>query len=72
MSQNSILNEATMYCRKTGLALSTLAVRVLGNSRYFDRLQRRVAKEESDAQKLREFMRANPPASEHPQNEDAA
>lgn len=63
-----LLDEAEHYCAATGIALSTLGVRVLGNSRYFDRLKRRIVRDHEDAAKLRDFMARNPPTN----SEDAA
>lgn len=57
---SNIVDEAQEYCRKTGISLATLAVRALGNSRFFGRHERRMEKIEEDSQRLRAFMAANP------------
>lgn len=64
MNQTDILSRATTYCEAAGISLSTLGVRALGNSRYFDRLQRRIDKTEQDEQKLAAFMAKNPPQTQ--------
>lgn len=48
------------YCHAAGISPSTLGVRVLGNSRFFDRLGRRIKKTESDLAKVLAYMAANP------------
>lgn len=65
MQDTSIIDEVTAYCARANIQPSTLAVRVLGNSRFFDRMRRRVDKAQADAQKLRAYMAANP-APEQP------
>lgn len=61
-----IIDEIQAYCEAAGISPSTLGVRALGNSRYFDRLQRRIEKTAEDADRLRAYMAENPP------KEDAA
>lgn len=61
MRQDTIITEVEDYCRKAGISPSTLTVRVLGNSRFLERMRRRLDKAEEDAQKLRRFMQQNPP-----------
>lgn len=61
MKQSDLLSEVRAYCEEVGISPSTLGVRALGNSRYFDRLERRIEKAEEDAQKLRAFMAEHPP-----------
>lgn len=61
MQQTSIIEEVTHYCACAGIQPATLAVRVLGNSRFFDRLKRRQEKAAQDAERLRAYMAANPP-----------
>jgi hypothetical protein len=61
MEHKSLLTEITEYCEAAGIQPSTLGVRVLGNSRFLDRLTRKLGKIEEDEQKLRAFMAANPP-----------
>lgn len=64
MKHTSILDEVNAYCARAGIQPSTLAVRALGNSRFFDRMQRRVEKAEADAEKLRAYMAENPPRAD--------
>ena len=61
MQQANIIDEVNDYCARAGIQPSTLAVRVLGNSRFFDRMRRRLDKAEADADKLRAYMAQNPP-----------
>lgn len=61
MQQTSIIDEVNDYCARAGIQPSTLAVRVLGNSRFFGRLERRLEKAAQDADSLRAYMAANPP-----------
>lgn len=56
-----IITEVEDYCRKAGISPSTLTVRVLGNSRFLERIKRKLEKADKDAQKLRAFMQQNPP-----------
>lgn len=63
MLTRTLTEEIEDYCRRAGLSPSTLCVKVLGNSRYFDRLKRRGQRLEAEAEKLRAFMAANPPSS---------
>jgi hypothetical protein len=60
MSKPNIITEAERYCETAQISLSTLALRVLNNSRYFDRLVRRAEKEREDAARLRSYMEENP------------
>ena len=56
-----IIEEIQAYCEAAGISPSTLGVRALGNSRYFDRLKRRLDKTAEDADRLRTYMAENPP-----------
>ena len=56
-----IITKVKEYCDKANIKPSTLCVRVLGNSRFLDRLQRKVEKADEDARKLSAFMAENPP-----------
>lgn len=60
MKDQAIIAEVNAYCARAGIQPSTLAVRVLGNSRFFDRYRRREEKAAQDAEKLRAYMAANP------------
>ena len=60
MEHTDILAEATLYCERTGISPSTLALRALGNGRFFDRLGRKVEKAGNDAETLRRYMADNP------------
>lgn len=66
---DTLLSEVEDYCKRMNIQPSTLAVRALGNSRFFDRHARRIEKFEADKQKLRDFMAENPPSHS---SEDAA
>lgn len=61
MEYDGLIAEVETYCARAGMMPSTLAVKVLGNSRFFDRLNRKVTKADEDAARLRAFMLANPP-----------
>ena len=64
MENECLIKEISDYCAKSGISPSTLGVRVLGNSRFFDRLKRRIQKTDEDVAKLRAFMAENPPDAE--------
>jgi hypothetical protein len=57
----ALLGEIESYCRATGMSRSTLCLRVLNNSRFFERLEARNARLAREAELLRRFMRDNPP-----------
>jgi hypothetical protein len=61
MEHKSLITEIELYCARANISPSTLGVRVLGNSRFLDRLKRRVEKGDKDAEALRAFMAENPP-----------
>lgn len=63
MTEPDIIPEAEAYCAKANISVSTLAVRALQNSRYFDRLMRKRQLEAEAVAKLRAYMAAHPPAS---------
>ena len=52
------------YCDAVNLAPSTVCVRAVGDSRYLTRHQKRIEALQRDEQKLRDFMRANPPKAD--------
>lgn len=60
MTYNSILNELDEYCAAAGLKPSTVCVRALNDSRYVTRHNRRIEVLERDAQKIRDYIAANP------------
>ena len=59
--EHDLISEIEAYCAATGISPATLGVRALGNSRFLERLQRRKAKLATDTDRLRDFMRDNPP-----------
>jgi hypothetical protein len=62
MDDKKLLDEIETYCGASGMKPSTLGLKSLGNSRFVDRLRRRIVKSEEDATAVRAFMRDNPPA----------
>lgn len=66
MQQQSLIKTIEEYCASAGIEPSTLGVRALGNSRFFDRLKRKLGKIEEDGEKLLAYMAANPPEQEMP------
>lgn len=61
MEKNSLLKEITDYCAAANISPSTLGVRALGNSRFLDRLERKLEKLTEDEASIRHYMRNNPP-----------
>lgn len=59
--EHTLIEQIEDYCAQAGISPSTLGVRALGNSRFLDRLNRKIEKFEEDAIKLRSFMASNPP-----------
>ena len=59
-----IISEAQAYCRKAGIELSTLGVRALNSSRFFDRLERKRQQADEATARLRKFMADNPPSGD--------
>lgn len=59
--RDQLLEEVRRYCAASGISASTLAVRALDNSRFFDRLERRIEREAEEARRLRAYMKSNPP-----------
>ncbi|MFE3839531.1 hypothetical protein [Pseudogemmobacter sonorensis] len=55
------ISEITSYCERARISPSTLCVRVLGNSRFMDRLRRKLEKMDDDMKKLSVYMAENPP-----------
>lgn len=70
MTNEQFITEIEAYCKDANLKPSTVCVRALGNSRFFDRLKRRTVKIEQDVNKIREYMAQNPPKPTN-QNEAA-
>jgi hypothetical protein len=64
MTHETLLDELNDYCARVGLKSSTVCVRALNDSRYPARHLRRVDAMARDAERLRKFMRENPPKSE--------
>jgi len=63
MEHRNILSELEAYCHEVGLKPSTVCVRALNDSRYVGRLKRRLAAMDRDAERLRDYMLANPAPS---------
>jgi hypothetical protein len=61
MTQPSLIELIEDYCAKADIEPTTLGVRVLGNSRFYDRLKRKLGKLEEDEAKVRAYMAAHPP-----------
>lgn len=61
MAQKSLIDEIRDYCALANIEPSTLGLRALGNSRIVDRIGRRMERLETDEEKLRSYMAANPP-----------
>lgn len=61
---HAILIELRDYCDKTGLSPATVCNRATNNARLHKRLEARAVKVDEDIKALRDFMAANPPASE--------
>jgi hypothetical protein len=59
-----IIPEVEQYCVSAGIAPSTLALRAIGNARFFERLNRRREHEAKAERRIREYMDANPPKTE--------
>jgi hypothetical protein len=77
MDPNAIIAELDAYCAQVGMKQSTVCQNALGNARLYERMKRRIDQYAADAQKLRAYMAANPPASDQkspstPTEEDAA
>ncbi|MGR3605304.1 hypothetical protein [Sulfitobacter sp.] len=64
MSYENILNELEAYCALSGLKPSTICVRALNDSRYVARHKKRLAALDADAEKIRQYIAANPVAKE--------
>lgn len=61
MDDQTLLDEIKAYCTASGTKPSTFGLKALGNSRFVDRLERRIEKSTEDAATVRAFMRDNPP-----------
>ena len=59
----TLLAEIRAYCAEADIKASTLGLNALGNSRFVERLERRVQKAGKDAEAVRQYMAANPPRS---------
>lgn len=68
MTYLTIIAELEEYCRRAGLKASTVCVKALNDSRYPTRHARRLEVLDRDANKLRRYMKDNPP----PEKDDAA
>ena len=68
----SLLAEIRSYCAEANMKPSTLGLYATGSSRFVERLERRVAKADADAAKVRAWMRDNPPGKRKRQGEAAA
>ena len=66
MTHETILQELEEYCCATGLKPSTVCVRALNDSRYVARHKRRLDALDRDAEKIRRYMRDNPPEPKAP------
>lgn len=71
MQQQSLIKLIENYCADAGIEPSTLGVRALGNSRFFDRLKRKLGKIEEDGEKLVAYMAANPPEKAQQELQDS-
>lgn len=60
MLDESFITEAEEYCAAAGISPSTLAVRALNNSRFFNRAARQREKANEAIERLRAYMAANP------------
>jgi ferritin-like metal-binding protein YciE len=69
---HDILAELDEYARRADTTPPSVCRRATGNPRMFERLKRRLERTDEDIARLREFMEANPPASEAPQAEGRA
>ncbi|KGM50646.1 hypothetical protein [Pseudooceanicola atlanticus] len=56
-----LIKDVEEYCDAARISPATLAVRVLNNSRYFDRLRKKLEREEDAEERLRRYMADNPP-----------
>jgi hypothetical protein len=61
MEHDALINKISSYCKTAGISPSTLCVKAIGNSRFFDRLKRRKDRQETDAARLVQWMDLNPP-----------
>lgn len=59
---DTLFAEIEAYCDRVNISPSTLCVRALGNSRFMDRLRKKLEKLDEDQGKLRSYMAENPPA----------
>jgi hypothetical protein len=62
MDPNIIIAELDDYSARVGYLPTTICQYALGNARFYDRLKKRLVKYQEEAERLRSFMAANPPA----------
>lgn len=62
MTHDTILDELDEYCSQTGLKRSTVCLRALNDGKYITRYYRRLEVLTRDAEKIRQYMKDNPPA----------
>lgn len=60
MKNTDILKEAEEYCEAANISRSTLAVRALNNSRFFERVERQQSQLRKAKERLRKYMVQNP------------
>lgn len=58
-NHTDILREVESFCLKAGIARSTLALRVMNNARFFERLERRGEADAKAVAKLRAYINAS-------------
>ncbi len=64
MECHNIIFEIESYSKATGLAPSTICVRAIDNSRFYERALRRAKVLENQAERIRAYIAANPPPSD--------
>ncbi|MFD1913821.1 hypothetical protein ACFSGJ_16525 [Halodurantibacterium flavum] len=60
MESKALIQTIESYCEAVGISPTTLGVKVLGNSRFLDRLKSRAARDEEAARRLIAYMAENP------------
>lgn len=60
MVDEDFISEVEQYCADMGVSLSTLGVRALNNSRFFERAKRQQKKSAEAVTRLKAYMAANP------------
>jgi len=61
MENAPLIQMIERYCRETGISPATLGVRSVGNSRLYERLKRRKARDAEVADRVRRYIDENPP-----------